>query len=256
MKLYSWNMYHLNPDPDRAFRFITKLDFDVLCLQEVPEAFLERLKGLPYSIAFGTDVDRRTGKTIERNYCVILSKHTVTDDREFAYPEFPLAFRTKLLFWCLYPLGWRPISNRRSVFADIELPMLGRTRVFCLHLTLSYPQRLMREFDTAMALRQRSLPTIVCGDFNILESAHITVLNWLQGGRLRDIFAWRSERKDMEKKFAEFGLQNPLRGTRTQTISRSQLDHILIPDEMKVTRAEVLPDRCGSDHNPVFVECA
>ena len=37
MKIYSWNMLFRNTDLDRAFSFIKSLDFDVFCLQEVPE---------------------------------------------------------------------------------------------------------------------------------------------------------------------------------------------------------------------------
>lgn len=254
MNLYSWNMHHRNRDLDRALSFIQKLDFDVLCLQEVPEQFLERLKTLPCRIAYGVDVDRLSGKTFERNYCVILSRHPIVGTREFAFPAFPLALRTKLFILLLHPLGWRRTANRGSACADIELPN-GRTRVFCLHLTLSYPERILREFDAAMELRDPSLSSVVCGDFNILERPHITILNWLLGGRARDMFAWRSERGAMEKKFARLALQNPLRGRPTQTISRSQLDHILVPKEFRVVRADVLPDRRGSDHHPVFVEC-
>ncbi|HEV3245069.1 MAG TPA: endonuclease/exonuclease/phosphatase family protein [Candidatus Paceibacterota bacterium] len=247
-------MHHRNRDPERAFSFIKDSGFDVFCLQEVTEEFLKRLQALPCNIAYGPDLDRLDGNTIERNYCVTLTPHKVLASKDFAFPQFPLQWRTRLVVFLLYPLGWRHITNRRSLYADIELPGFGRTRFFCLHLTLSYPGRRAREFDTAMTLRDLSIPNIACGDFNILESVHITLLSWLLGGRLRDIFAWHRERRDFEARFAELGLRNPLRGRLTQTISRSQLDHILLPSGLRVIRADVLPDRVGSDHHPVRVE--
>jgi len=244
-------MYYQNPDLERAFSFIANLDFDVLCLQEVPERFLERLKKLPYNMAHSLDIQRfERGETI-RNYCVILTRHTVLSTKPLMFPDLRRPLRTKLLQFALWRL--RRIEKRGSLCADIALPA-GTFRVFCLHLTLSYPERLMREFDLAMKQPDPETPTIVCGDLNIVESPCISVLNWLEGGRVRDIFAWRSERREMEKKFAELDLQNPLRGTHTQTIARSQLDHILVPKNLRIVQAKVLPDRYGSDHNPVFVE--
>jgi len=57
VKVYSWNMFHRNADLQHAFDFISKVDFDIFCLQEVPEKFLSKLATLPYSIVHGIDVD-------------------------------------------------------------------------------------------------------------------------------------------------------------------------------------------------------
>lgn len=256
MKIYSWNMLYRNPDQDRAFSFIKDLDFDVLCLQEVPEPFLERLKTLPHALAFSIDSDRleAAGKTMH-TYCVLLSRYTITKSGDVRFPPLHRVFRTRLFIWFMHPWGWQKISNRRSLFVDIDIAGSGRIRVFCLHLTLSHPERILREFTIATELRDRSIPTLMCGDLNILESAHVTILNWLLGGRFLDILAWRNTRRAFQKRFAVLGLQNPLRGKRTQAIARSQLDHILVPTTFRIKKAEVLPDRVGSDHNPVFVEC-
>jgi endonuclease/exonuclease/phosphatase family metal-dependent hydrolase len=257
MKLYSWNMLYRNPDPERAFSFVKGLDFDILCLQEVPGTFLERLKTLPCEITFGIDADRiEDDGNVTHTYCVILSRRKILGHRDFPFPPLLNTARTRLFIRLMRPWGWQRITNPRSLYADIDMPTLGRVRVFSVHLTLSYPERILQEFGIAAALRSPSTTNIICGDLNVIESPHVSILNWILGGRFRDIFAWRSGRRDMEKKFSELGLQNPLRGTRTQTISCSQLDHILIPNDIRVTRAEVVRDRYGSDHHFVFVECA
>jgi endonuclease/exonuclease/phosphatase family metal-dependent hydrolase len=136
------------------------------------------------------------------------------------------------------------------------MPKFGRVRVFCLHLTLSHPQRVFTEFELAMNLRHDSAPSIICGDLNIIESARVAIINWLLGGGMRDVFAWKSLRAGIESRFENLKLQNPLRGKRTQDISRSQLDHILVPKDFRVAKAEVLQDRMGSDHYPIFVDCS
>jgi endonuclease/exonuclease/phosphatase family metal-dependent hydrolase len=253
MKFYSWNMYHNNPELDRAFDFISNLDFDTLCLQEVPEHFLERLKTLPFHIAYSPDVDR-IGIGTEHNFCVILSRHPMITSEGFPFPVLTWPLRTRAFVTFMYPWGWRRIGNRGSLYADVMLPEIGRTRVLCLHLTLSYPARLLREFDLAASYRRASIPSVFCGDLNIIESFRVTLTNWLLGGLLRDVFNKNQSRTEAEKRFAELGLKNPLRGKSTHSFAKSQLDHILVPNSFKITKAEVLQDRVGSDHNPVFVE--
>ncbi len=65
---------------------------------------------------------------------------------------------------------------------------------------------------------------------------------------------WHRERKQAEARFRDVRLKNPLRGRVTHGFSRSQLDHILVPEDVKVLRAEVVRKTYGSDHHPVLVE--
>lgn len=245
-------MFFRNPDPDRALSFIANSAFDVFCLQEVPEVFLERLKTLPCNIAFALDFDRIQYGKESKQYCVMLTPHQIVASEAIRFPVAERPLRTKLFQLALWDL--HEVLERGSLFADIRIAGVT-VRVFCLHLTLSYPECIAQEFDTAMRKLNASVPTLVCGDFNILEKPHITVLNWLLGGRLRDIFVGHGTRRLFEKKFAQRGFQNPLRGTQTQTIARSQLDHILVPDSFSIVDAHAEGDRVGSDHCPVFVEC-
>jgi endonuclease/exonuclease/phosphatase family metal-dependent hydrolase len=107
-----------------------------------------------------------------------------------------------------------------------------------------------------MLARDASVPTIVCGDFNILEKPHITLLNWILGGRATDALFYTRERTTIEERFVEHDLHNALRGAVTHPLSRSQLDHILASNTFSIKDASVLPDRVGSDHHPIRVEVA
>ena len=255
MKIYSWNMLFSNRELDRAFQFITKSDFDVFCLQEVPEEFLKRLQTLPYSIAFRTEREIHFKKRTLHNYIVILTKHPITTEGEISHQDYwPLLPRRARLFIRLMPL-FRKVESRKNFYADITIRGTS-VRIFNLHLILMYPALRLKEFETAMTERDASRPTIVCGDFNILEAPHITILNWLLGGHVYDAVLYSRERTHIEKRFVEHELSNALRGTITHPLSRSQLDHILVSQSFLIKDATVLPDRIGSDHHPIRVEVA
>ncbi len=254
MKIYSWNIFFRNGQLERASEFIRNLDFDVLCLQEVPEEFLDKLRKLPVHIAFAPDVDRVYSRRIERNYLVILSRHNIVSHSKFSLemPHQPL--RTRLFVQAMRPIHWSRVRNRHGFFADIEVEgFLKPVRVFCLHLILGYPEARRKEFEAAMREYDPVLPAIVCGDFNILDTPFVAPFNWLLGGRVSDALAYQRERREFENRIASLDLVNPLNGRRTHLISR-QLDHILISRKLSVSSAHVMRERIGSDHYPIRVE--
>ncbi len=247
-------MLFRNKELDRAFEFISKSDFDIFCLQEVPEVFLKRLQTLPYFIVFRTDVERLFAKGTKHLFVVILSKHPIKTQGEIPYPDYGelVPLRTHLFIYLMRPLHFSKIRNRGGLYADVAVGEHA-LRVFNLHLILAQPKWRLEEFEMAMAERDTTRPTIVCGDFNILESPKITILNWLLGGRFNDTLFWTRERTHIEKRFISHELSNPLRGKDTHPLSRSQLDHILVSHSLSIKDASVLPDRIGSDHHPILV---
>lgn len=250
-------MLYRNRELDRAFRFIAESDFDIFCLQEVPEEFLKRLQTLPYFIAYRTDVERLFESGTVQNYVAILSKHPIETQGEIPFLDYwrlsPL--RTRMFVWLMRPFGFSKVRNRGAVFADVRVPGLASPiRVFNLHLILARPAWRLKEFEHAMLKRDAAKPTIICGDFNILEKPHIAPLNWLLGGRVTDALLYERERTHIEKRFVEHELINPLRSTITHPLSQSQLDHILVSRSFSIKNAEVLLDRIGSDHHPIRVE--
>lgn len=251
MTIYSWNMLYRNKRLDEAFEFIRSSEWDVFCLQEVPEAFFERLKTLPFHLASGTDAERLLPVGAEHVRLVILSKHPVETQREISYDEYwhlrPLRTR---VFTRLMAHWFSPFRNRHALYADLRTAG-GLVRVFNLHLVLARSAWRLEEFERAMAERDPSVHTVVCGDLNTLEKPHIAALNWLLGGHASDALFYRRERTIMEKRFFEHGLSNPLLGRKTHGLSRSQLDHILVSHELSVEQAEVVRERHGSDHHPI-----
>ncbi len=259
MKIYSWNVLFKNKKLDNVLAFIEKLDFDILTLQEVSEELLERLKQLPYSLASSTDKVRidEFGKNFTDSL-VILSRYSIVQQESILFPaewyQEPVAWQSKL---ARKLLSWRhSYKSRSGLRVEVFLPDSKRIQIVCAHLAIVFatPETRQMEFDFLMQKRNNELPVIFCGDFNILELPHITLLNWLSGGKLSDWMFWWGERQTFENKFQEYFLQNPLKGMMTHPIAISQIDHILIPKDFQVISKKVLRSKFGSDHNPVMVE--
>lgn len=255
MIIYSWNMLYRNKELDRAFNFIAESDFDIFCLQEVPEEFLARLKTLPCHLDVRSDVERLFTGGVVHNFLVILSKFPIVGRGEIPYSDYwpILLFRTRLFVKLLKPFHFSKITNRGGLFVDVQIQNKVM-RIFNIHLILAQPAWRLREFEMAMFRRVQGQPTIVCGDFNVLEARRVTSLNWMFGGKISDALFHTRERTTIEKRFVAHELHNPLRGSITHPFSRSQLDHILVSNSFSITKAEVLPDRFGSDHHPIRVE--
>lgn len=247
-------MLFRNKELDRAFEFIRATDFDIFCLQEVPADFLTRLKTLPYHCASTIDTER-IDRDITQIYLVTLSRYPITKQDVVHFPEYwaEWPWRTRIFVRLMRSFHFAKTKNRQGFFVDITVRDTI-FQVFNLHLVLAHPDLRLVEFEHALAEHERSQPGIVCGDFNILESPKITLLNWLLGGRISDTIFWMRERTRIEKSFASHELKNPLRGKNTHPLSRSQLDHILVSNSFSVKDAHVIPDRVGSDHHPIRVE--
>ncbi|KKW39081.1 MAG: hypothetical protein UY89_C0032G0004 [Parcubacteria group bacterium GW2011_GWA1_54_9] len=248
-------MLYRNRELDRALAFITQSDFDIFCLQEVPEEFLKRLQVLPCSIVSRVDTEKLLSSAMVSMFNVVLSRHPIRAQGEIPFPDYwpLLPWYTRLFVRFMPSQLFSKIRNRGGLYADITVNETS-LRVFNLHLILAQPAWRLKEFETAMAERDASRPTIVCGDFNTLQKPHITPLNWILGSGLSDALLYNRERTHIERRFVEHRLTNALAGGITHPLSQSQLDHILVSHSFSIKHAEVLPDRIGSDHHPIRVE--
>ncbi len=254
MIIYSWNMLFENSKQDEAIAFITESGFDIFCLQEVPHHFFLRLQSLPYYISHVEEsivVSRHRKFPI---YSVILSKHKIIHQGEILFDTVERTFRVMFTRFFINLFNKEKviaIHDHKAMFVDIQVN--GKAlRIFNLHLSLTYPQRRMEELKQVLQSYVKG-GSIFCGDFNILESFHVSVLNWLLGGKVSEWIFYKIERIKMESLFNHFGVVNPLRHRSTHPISHSQLDHILVPQGVKINEARVIHKRYGSDHCPIVL---
>ncbi len=260
LRIASWNVYVFNEKIDEAVAFIEKLDADVLCMQEVSETLLKRLESLPYHMLSAIDrtwqLDAwRPSRGEATMYVVILSKHPILSHEKYLHPPLPSTtpWQTHLYYFARYIVGmWRGGPGRDSEFLKAEIQLGEDTvEVWSAHLSLFTPAIRSREFATLASHLNPDKKTIVCGDFNILDSWRVKLINWLQGGRIWDALPWSNERTHIQESFSSADLTNPLAGTVTHPIAHSQLDHILVSNDLATRDAHVIRELHGSDHYPV-----
>lgn len=258
MKILSWNMLYSNARQDEAYSFLENSQADIICLQEVPAAFLQRLRALPHHLAHASEVDRIDRNSPSTHYVALLSRYPILRNWPFALdvPRPRTRLRTMLFTSVLFRLGlWaRGEGNRNGICADVKCADDSLLRVLCVHLSLTTPAQRAQECALAMRELSSSSPNIVAGDLNVIDSRKLSILNWFLGGPLRSALVPTQERTAMEATFAQAGLKNPCIGRITHPLSASQLDHILVPAAMDVERVTIIENRYGSDHNPIVVE--
>lgn len=190
MKIYSWNIYCFNKRIPEVASYIEQLDFDVLCLQEVTPELLERLKSMPFHLAYHVDVIRLT---LERDrypyYVAILSKHPLQNQGTLQFFDFRLPFHTRLFIAFMSLFQWSFVTERGALYADIAYGE-RLLRVFSVHLTLWGAGNRLKEFDAVIGHVEPAQPTVICGDFNVLEYGPMKILNWLLGAPLQEGMPW------------------------------------------------------------------
>ncbi len=254
MKIYSWNVLCYNRQVDSVAAHIKQLDFDVLCLQEVTPYLLGKLKEMPFHVVEHVDVIRLSlQKREEPLYAVIVSKIPFENIGTLQFFDFPFPLHTRAFIALMSFWKWSFITERGAIYADVLVH--GKpVRVFSVHLTLWGPHNRATEFDAMLGHIFPGMPTVIGGDFNVIEYGPMKILNWLLGAPLKQSVPWYPERDLFEERFERAGLLNPLRGKITHKFSRSQLDHILVTKDLTVKAAEVHDNSYGSDHQPVSIE--
>ena len=260
MKIYAWNMLYENERLDETFSFLASLDFDIFCLQEVPGEFMPQLRTLPCHLAHVVEYNYvRKDQVPRQTLSVILSRYPIASSEAIRVPNWflhPLLRERITVSLLRFFRVWRwtkSHGDRNHLRAWIDIPGVGRTQVYSLHLTIHSPAARKEELAAVLKQYAHGEPALICGDLNIFDRYRVAVPSWFFGATLADVLMpWR-ERAHAESFFTSLGLRNPLRGMLTHQITRCQLDHILVSEQFTITSAAVVQERYGSDHNPVFV---
>jgi len=253
MRIITWNVFNRNKKIKKGIRYILSLSPDVICLQEVPLNILEWLKTVPtYTVSFCHDWINRRSETKNCYICTLTKQKTLrVQSRTFG----PGPIRS-ILNTFIYMRMLHNVEQHRMLAITIKTPVgklqIVNTRLSCASDIIS---RLEMFHDMIQAVRRKAIPTIYCGDFNIFDSKVVKLLTgWLRGFH---VFDYRiNERIVFEILFAKERLVNIFRGKSTIFVNRPllQLDHILIPNHMRVKEKHIEKRRHGSDHRMLYAD--
>lgn len=242
MQIVTWNIYKDNKKLHKVVEGINTFGADVICLQEVPDEFAQRLKDLEGYNVFITDEFH--------SKMVILSRLEVVGMGDVSHEE------TFTTFEKVHKRYEKKYTQRlKSHFVDVIKEEV-RYRVFNTHLPLRVPPKVrMHYLDTILGNFHEEAENILCGDFNPVGKFPFNMLwGWAHSYNLVDYL--HHEPMMLRKKFKQLGMKNVFRFRCTHPVTRQQLDYILTPKTLKVKKKKVYSKRFASDHRPLMVEVA
>lgn len=252
MRIISWNVFFGNRKIKKGIRYILSFRPDVICLQEVPYTIMLWLHTIPGYIVSRCFDSKHRHKSTKHIYVCTLTKKKPIRVKQHVYDNgFSNSLLTKLYTSFLHVkeqhnvLVITLVANRKRI-------QIANTRLSC---AIGTHDRL-QEFTTLIQKTKKStIPTIYCGDFNVVDSKLFNRLTgWLRGFH---IFDYRTnERIAFEILFAKERLLNIFSGKSTIFVNRPllQLDHILIPSLFTTKSHTLSRKRYGSDHRVLMAD--
>lgn len=246
----SWNVWSENRKIDAVVDFLNSQHSNIMCLQEVSHELYLRLKADSAYHVYQA-IDEYHGDSL--SYLVIAGRHPLANTKK---PHRSFKFKKGLRTFIARLFRWREGQEYHYVDMDFSLhkgdDTSSRIRFFNVHLDSAVgPWRRLRLFKQVLRRRDRNGRNIICGDFNVLNTWYAWLYRLILGS-WGD--AWVKERSIFLKLFKKRRLKNIFDGFITHNTFASQLDYILVPEEVEVLSKKIFEESYGSDHKPILVE--
>lgn len=267
MNIISWNLWCKNIDQIKSIEIILKRQPNIVCLQEVSLETVDYLKSLKeYNLILAKDFNSFKKDVKKEYFLVILSKYKIENtDRENENSSNTLTDNSSSsanvnkfsISHLAVPSIWDKINKWQESlefqYADLEIDGV-QLRVFNVHLEVAAgPKLRLRQFEYISSMFDSNKVNIICGDLNIYAIWWRNLLiGWVMGFTWGEYFL--DERSEFEKKFKDIDLVNIFKDKATYPKYGLQLDHILIPKDIKVMNIEVMQSLNGSDHRIISAD--
>ncbi len=253
MRIITWNVRYDNKRTIEAVQSALEYKPDLLCLQEVPQqtlAWLRELQGYYVNASYDFTHLRNPNKN---GYICTVTRVKPYDVSEVVYDKNTYS---SLLSRVLYFMITHKIERHTALIIDINTPkgklQIVNTRLSC---AVGTSDRLL-EFETMKQhIHYQEIPTIFCGDFNVVDSNWFNrITGWLRGFDSHDYKI--NERQAFESLYKDAHLVNVFHGQSTMFFRKPllQLDHILTPKNAIVIHSEIAKDMYGSDHRMLLLD--
>jgi endonuclease/exonuclease/phosphatase family metal-dependent hydrolase len=253
MRIISWNIRFNNRRAIQAIKSALLYDADVLCLQEVPQKALAWLRKLDnYSVNASYDFSHSRDPR-KNGYICTVTKSEAVEATEVNYDH---SEHRSILNRVFYRMMNHHTEHHTGLVVLISTPQ-GPVRIVNTRLSCAIGTRdRLTEFQTLLEhVSTDNIPTIFCGDFNVVDSKLFNrITGWLRGFKSFDYRI--NERGAFEALYKKAKLVNIFRGQPTMFFNKPtlQFDHILVPQGTHIDDKQIPKKRYGSDHRMLLTD--
>lgn len=253
MKIITWNVRSKNARLPRLLAAALTEKPDILCLQEVPRKKLPLVEAIAgYRVVSTVDIK---GKTRDKDImtCIVSAIPIAKTETVTFTPPVKPSLWEKLVYRAVNAFSETYSALVVDLSVDTQPIRIISTR---LSMAIRTTDRLFHA-SRLLSLATSRTPTVICGDFNIVDSRLVNLLSgWARGFRLPDYLV--SERKRFETMVKRYHMVNIFRGSPTWATRYPalQFDHIIVPNTMTVKTHFVAKKRYGSDHRMLCADIA
>lgn len=244
-KILNWNVYDNNKKLNNVIKFINAVDADVITLQEVSPSLVKLLKNLShYNLITADDFYKHSFFGPNKIHSLaLLTKVAPKRSIIQNFQVVPQSFFNKLTG-----------SEESKQFINCKLRVKDTDiNILNLHLPVysGISKRISLFTQCIDNIENEKDSSLICGDFNIFANKYINpFVGWMLGFDKQDYV--NSEREVFEDIFKTLKFKNVFRKKKTFW-NITQLDHILVPENIKVADFSVSSHKYGSDHHPIIL---
>jgi endonuclease/exonuclease/phosphatase family metal-dependent hydrolase len=254
MKVISYNIYRHNKQLNNVFNFLQTSNADIICLQEVPKIFLNKLQTdnpNKYYINYSNEYFIKSKKNKHKSillYNVILSKSKPEKIKEIPHLEhdkFPIYYQ-----W----INKYDNLDIKGLYIDITNSK-QKYRIFNSHLEcVASPNFRINQFKNLYTHKALNRKNIFTGDYNVFASPLLSIfVGIFSGYKPKDYTI--IEKNQFKKLFETLNLKNIFHRKRTFKTFPFQTDFIVTDKQIIFDKPTVHKKELnGSDHFPISVE--
>lgn len=250
MRIITWNIYWANKKIRQLLEYALSHQPDIICLQEVPSHILPYLQSHSDYHLYST-VNFQNPNRDKNSYICTLTRLPHAKAKEITYHD---TYEPSLLNRIFY----QTVHRHRELPNAILLHVFRNQKKYCIvnaRLPCAVGIHTRLELFRMLLKKTHNTSPIVCGDLNIIDGRIFNwISGWIRGFKRHDYRI--HERKAFEMVVAKHKLVNIFYGMNTTIYrpARIQLDHILVPQHIRVLHKELSKRTFGSDHKMLLVD--